>query len=276
LTRRLRVGVVQTTTGIDLARNAGTIATALQLVAGQGAAIAFTPEMSGLLDRDRERMRSRVSDEANEPTLAAARAVAVATGMWVALGSLAVHTGAKDGRLANRSFLIDGAGEIVARYDKIHLFDVDLGPGERYRESASYVPGDRAVVARTPRTKLGLSVCYDVRFPALYTVLAHGGAEVIAVPAAFTVPTGRAHWHTLLRARAIETGAFVVAAAQSDHHEDGRDTYGHSLVIDPWGEVLLDMGEGAGTAVVDLDLTAIASARARLPTLDHAREFGLP
>ncbi len=272
----MRVGVVQTITGIDPARNAGTIATSLQLVAGQGAAIAFTPEMSGLLDRDRERMRSRVSDEANEPTLAAARAVAVATGMWVALGSLAVHTDAKDGRLANRSLLIDGAGEIVARYDKIHLFDVDLGTGERYRESASYAPGDRAVVARTPWAKLGLSVCYDVRFPALYTVLAQGGADVIAVPAAFTVPTGLAHWHTLLRARAIETGAFVVAAAQSGHHEDGRDTYGHSLVVDPWGEVLLDMGEGAGTAVVDLDLTAIASARARLPTLDHAREFGPP
>jgi len=155
----VRVGVVQTTTGIDPARNVGTIATSLRIVAGQGAAIAFTPEMSGLLDRDRERMRSRVSDEANEPTLAAACAVAVATGMWVALGSLAVHTGAKDGRLANRSFLIDGAGEIVARYDKIHLFDVDLGTGERYRESASYAPGDRAVVARTPWAKLGLSVC---------------------------------------------------------------------------------------------------------------------
>jgi len=272
----VRIGLVQTTTGFDPAANAEAIGTALRLVAGRGAAIAFTPEMSGLLDRDRARMRARASDEANEPTLAAARATAIETGMWVALGSLAVQTGAADERLANRSFLIDSAGEIVARYDKIHLFDVDLGPGERYRESANYAPGDRAVVARTPWAKLGLSVCYDMRFPALYAALARGGAELIAIPAAFTLPTGRAHWHTLVRAHAIETGAFVVAAAQSGHHEDGRDTYGHSLVVDPWGEVLLDMGEDAGTALVELDMGAVASARTRLPTLEHAREFRLP
>lgn len=241
-------------------------------MAGQGAAIAFTPEMSGLLDRDRERMSAHAFSEANEPTLAVARAVTATTEMWVALGSVAVR-GDAAGRLANRSFLIDAEGAIVAHYDKIHLFDVDLGQGERYYESTGYVPSDRAVGAQTPWGGLGLSVCYDVRFPALYTALAHAGADLIAVPAAFTVPTGRAHWHTLLRARAIETGGFVIAAAQFGHHEDGRDTYGHSLVVDPWGEVLLDMGEGGGTAVIELDLAAVGAARAKLPTLQHSRAF---
>lgn len=236
--------------------------------------IAFTPEMSGLLDRDRDRILGNARTEADEPTLAASCAVAADTGMWIALGSLAVRVDGSD-RLANRSFMVDGTGAVAARYDKIHLFDVDLGPGDRYRESATYASGDRAVVAATPWGGLGLSVCYDLRFPALYAALAGAGAELVAVPAAFTVPTGRAHWHTLMRARAIETGAFVIAAAQSGHHEDGRDTYGHSLVVDPWGEVLLDMGEGAGTAVIEIDLAAVASARTRLPTAQHARAFNV-
>ena len=177
-------------------------------------------------------------------------------------------------RLANRSFLIDDAGAVRARYDKLHLFDVDLPGGERYRESASYAAGDAAVCAATPWGQLGLTICYDLRFPALYAALAQAGASMVAVPAAFTRPTGAAHWHVLLRARAIETGCFIVAAAQTGEHADGRATYGHSLVVDPWGVVLLDMGEAPGAAVCDLDLDQVAAVRERIPSLAHARPFG--
>lgn len=267
----VRVGILQTTTGIDPAANAVTVAAGLQALAADGAAIAFTPEMSGLLDRDRARLIATAVGEDDEPTLAAARRTAAATGMWVALGSLAVRTGAE--RLANRSFLLDDSGAIVARYDKIHLFDVDLGPGERYRESATFEPGDRAVVAATPWGRLGLTICYDLRFSALYRALADVEATIIAVPAAFTRPTGAAHWHALVRARAIEAGAFVVAAAQTGTHADGRETYGHSLVVGPWGDVLFDAGIGVSASVVELELEAIADARARLPTRDHRRAF---
>ena len=213
--------------------------------------------------------------EAGDEVLAAVRAASRRHGVWVELGSLAVLPDG-DGLPLNRSLLIDSAGDVVARYDKIHLFDVDLAGGERYRESAGYAPGGRAVVADTPWGRMGLSVCYDVRFPALYRALAVAGAGILSVPAAFTVPTGEAHWHVLLRARAIETGCFVVAAAQSGIHADGRATYGHSLVVDPWGEVLLDMGEGAGVATVDLDLGAVAGARGRVPALANARAFTGP
>jgi len=273
VTHALRVGVVQLASGIDPAANAAAVAQALRTAATQHAQIAFTPEMSGLLDRDRTRLLGHAHAGAGDPTLAAARTVARETGMWVQLGSLAVRAAPQAEHLVNRAFLIDGTGEIVARYDKIHLFDVDLGEGQRYRESATFAPGDRAVVAPTPWGPLALSICYDMRFPELYRALAEAAPAMIAVPAAFTRPTGEAHWHTLLRARAIETGAFVIAAAQSGQHEDGRETWGHSLVVDPWGVVLADMGEGAGVRVIEVDLDAVPRARAKLPTLAHRRRF---
>lgn len=268
----LRIGVLQTCSGIDPAANAAMLVDGIGDLAGRGAAIVFTPEMSGLLDRDRARAASRITNEDNDIVLAAVRHAAAAHGVWVQLGSLALRL-AEDGKLVNRAFLIDGGGGIVARYDKIHLFDVTLPDGETYRESAAYRAGDRAVVAATPWGGLGLTVCYDVRFPSLYSDLAQSSADLIAVPAAFTRPTGEAHWHTLLRARAIETGAFVVAAAQTGKHADGRTTFGHSLVVDPWGTVLLDLGTERGGVVVDLDLSLVTTMRARIPSLTAARPF---
>jgi deaminated glutathione amidase len=228
--------------------------------------------MSGLLDRDPERSAKSVRLEENDEVLAAARDAARKHGLWVHLGSLAVRT---EGRqLANRAFVIDPRGEVRARYDKIHLFDVDLPTGESWRESAVYKHGSEAVIVDgTPVGKLGLTICYDLRFPALFARLAEASADVIAVPAAFTVPTGLAHWEVLLRARAIEAGLFIVAAAQSGHHEDGRNTYGHSLVVDPWGEVLLDMKDGAAVAFADIDLSRITDVRSRVPALSHRRQI---
>jgi deaminated glutathione amidase len=266
----VRIALFQSTTGIDPVANAKRLVRAIEEASAGGAAMLFTPEMSGLLDRDSERAAHNVRLEENDEALAAAREAARAQGIWVHLGSLAVRT---EGRqLANRSFVIDPRGEIRARYDKIHLFDVDLPTGESWRESSVYKHGSEAVVVSgTPVGTLGLTICYDLRFPALFARLAEGGADLIAVPAAFTVPTGRAHWEVLLRARAIEAGLFVVAAAQAGHHEDGRNTYGHSLVVGPWGEVLLDMGEDPGVAFADVDLSRITDVRGRVPALSHRR-----
>jgi len=271
---RLRIGIVQTTTGIDPAAEAIALSAAISALAGQGAQMIFTPEMSGMLDKDRRRAAGNVRVEADDVVLAAVQAAAKAHKVWVHLGSLALAVGGD--LLANRGFLIDDNGEIQARYDKIHLFDVMLAGGESYRESAAYRPGEAAVVAATPWGPLGLTICYDVRFPALHRALAEAGAVMLGVPAAFTRPTGRAHWHVLLRARAIETGSFVIAAAQTGEHADGRATFGHSLVIAPWGDVLLDMGEAAGTAVLDIDLSQVDEARGRVPALAHARAFTPP
>jgi predicted amidohydrolase len=275
----LTIGLLQTTTGIDVAGSANALAAGIAGLAAQGAQLIFTPEMSGMLDRDRARAAGSVTTEASDVVLAAVRAAAAAHRVWVQLGSLALR--AADGeqeagqgspaKLVNRAFLIDDHGAISARYDKLHLFDVDLVGGERYRESATYAAGKHAVIAATPWGGLGLTICYDLRFPALYAELAHAGAALIAVPAAFTQPTGAAHWHVLLRARAIETGCFVVTAAQTGVHADGRRTYGHSLVVDPWGRVLLDMGEAPGAAVCTIDLAEVAATRARIPSLAHAR-----
>lgn len=271
----LRIGMLQMTSGIDPAANARDVAAGIAALAGDGAAIVFTPEMSGLLDRDRKRILENAALEADDATLAAARAAATEHKVWVHLGSCPVKPDRQADRLLNRGFLIDDTGAIRARYDKVHLFDVDLPTGERYRESATYLPGEAAVAADTPWGRLGLTICYDLRFARLFDALSGAGAALIAVPAAFTRPTGEAHWHTLLRARAIEAGAFVVAAAQAGEHEDGRATYGHSLVVDPWGRVLLDMGETAGHAVCDLDLAAVADTRARIPAIAHRRDVGL-
>ncbi|GAA0299855.1 carbon-nitrogen hydrolase family protein [Sphingomonas oligophenolica] len=265
----MKIALLQMTSGIDPAANARTIVDAVAAAAAGGAAMLFTPEMSGLLDRDRTRAAGSLYPETDDPVLAAVREAAAAHGIWVHLGSLAVR--GEGGKLSNRGFVIDPDGDIRARYDKLHLFDVDLPTGESWRESASYTPGEGAVVAATPVGQLGLAICYDLRFPDLFRALSDAGATILAVPAAFTQPTGAAHWHVLLRARAIEAGAFVVAAAQTGMHEDGRATYGHSLVIDPWGEILLDMGEAAGIGFADIDPARIADVRSRIPVLSHRR-----
>lgn len=264
----MRAAVLQMTSGIDPAANALTIAAAVAEAARGGAAMLFTPEMSGLVDRDRARAAAAIVGEDDDIVLAATCAAAKAHRLWVQLGSLALRTG--DG-LANRGFVIDDDGAIRARYDKLHLFDVDLPNGESWRESAAYRAGDGAVVAATPAGLLGLSICYDLRFPDLYRALSDAGATVLAVPSAFTRPTGAAHWETLLRARAIEAGAYVVAAAQAGVHADGRATHGHSLVVDPWGEVLLDLGDEAGLGFVELEPARVAEVRARIPALAHRR-----
>jgi predicted amidohydrolase len=265
----MRIALLQMTTGIDPVANALTITTAIADAAKGGAAMLFTPEMSGLLDSNRTRASDNLHPEANDPVLAAVRKAAAEQGIWVHLGSLAVR--GDDGKLANRAYVIDPEGTIRARYDKLHLFDVDLPTGESWRESATYTPGSGAVVVDTPAGQLGLAICYDMRFPDLFRALSDAGATVLAVPAAFTRPTGAAHWHILLRARAIEAAAFVVAAAQTGVHEDGRATYGHSLVIDPWGEVLLDMGEQPGLGFAEIDPARTADVRTRIPVLAHRR-----
>jgi len=264
-----RIALLQMTSGIDPAANAATLVEAIHAAKAGGAVMLVTPEMSGLLDRDRARAAANIVDEHDDPVLAAVRTAARDAGLWVHLGSLAVR-GAGE-RLANRGFVIDAAGEIAARYDKMHMFDVSLSTGEEWRESTAYSPGSRSVVVETPVGMLGLSICYDIRFPALYQALSAAGATVIAVPAAFTRPTGEAHWSTLLSARAIENAAFVVAAAQTGEHDDGRKTHGHSVAIGPWGEKLLDMGTEAGLGFAEIHGAAVGEVRARIPVIDHRR-----
>lgn len=268
----LKAGLVQTNTGLDPDRNAAVLAEAADRLAAQGAQIVFTPEMCGLLDRNTARLAAAATTEAADPALKALSDVARRRDIAISIGSLAIRDpAAAEDRLANRGFLLASDGRIAARYDKMHLFDVDLPNGDRYRESASFLSGSRVQLAELPWGRLGLTICYDLRFPQLHNALARAGAHVIAQPAAFTRPTGEAHWHVLLRARAIETGAFVVAAAQTGLHEDGRETFGHSLVVDPWGKPLLDMGTEPGIALVDLDLAQVEDTRARIPNLRHAR-----
>ncbi len=266
-----KIALLQMTSGLDPRANAETIVAAVAQAAQAGAAMLFTPEMSGLVDRDRQRAHAAVRGEADDQVLAAVQSAARMHAIWVSIGSLAVKGDWGDGRLANRGFVIDAGGGIVARYDKIHLFDVDLATGESWRESAAYVPGTDAVVVDTPLGRLGLSICYDLRFPALYGALTGNGAQLLAIPAAFTVSTGEAHWHVLQRARAIEGGCFVIAAAQTGLHEDGRQTFGHSLVVDPWGTVLLDMGTGPGLGLCEIDLDQVTAVRGRIPVLSHRR-----
>jgi predicted amidohydrolase len=265
-----RIALFQSTTGIDPAANARALEQAIAEAADGGAEMLFTPEMSGLLDRDSVRASKSIRSEDEDEVLATCREAARRHGIWLHIGSLAVLVDA--GKIANRGFVIDREGQVRARYDKLHLFDVDLPPGESWRESNVYSAGKGVVLVNgTPVGKLGLTICYDLRFPGLFARLAESDADIIAVPAAFTVPTGKAHWHVLLRARAIEAGLFVVAAAQVGRHEDGRQTFGHSLVIDPWGEVLLDMGEEPGVGFAEIDLKRISDVRARIPALNHRR-----
>ena len=265
-----RIALFQSTAGIDPARNARGLTEAIEQASAGGAEMLFTPEMTGLLDRDSSRAAKVLREQDQDQVLAAAQEAAARHRIWVHVGSLAVLV--DNGKVANRSFVIDREGSIRATYDKIHLFDVDLPTGESWRESNTYSPGSGVTLVNgTPVGKLGLTICYDLRFPGLFARLAESDADVIAVPAAFTVPTGKAHWHILLRARAIEAGLFVVAAAQVGHHEDGRTTFGHSLVIDPWGEILLDMGEEKGVGFADIDLKRISDVRSRIPALNHRR-----
>jgi deaminated glutathione amidase len=265
-----RIAVLQMTSGIDPKVNAADLVAAIGEARAEGSAMLFTPEMSGILDRDRERAAPHIVPEDMNPVLSAVREAAAENGLWVALGSLAVAR--EDGRWANRSLVVDAQGRIAARYDKIHMFDVALASGESWRESAAYAPGETVVTAETPIGRLGLTICYDIRFPALFAELGGRSCDVVTIPAAFTVPTGAAHWHVMQRARAIEGSAYIVAAAQVGEHEDGRRTYGHSLVVDPWGEVLLDMGgERPGLGFAEIDPALIAEVRGQLPSLANRR-----
>ena len=266
-----QIAILQMTSGIDPAANAACVAQAAGKAAGEGAAMLFTPEMTGLLDRDRKRAAPHIVAEADNPVLAATREAAQRHRLWIALGSLAILR--EDGRWANRSLLVTPDGAIAARYDKIHMFDVDLATGESWRESNAYAPGEEVVTVATPLGRLGLTVCYDIRFPALFEELGRQHCEAIAIPAAFTVPTGKAHWHLLQRARAVESSAWVIAAAQCGRHEDGRETFGHSLVVDPWGAVVLDMGAEPGLGFALIDPARTAEVRAQLPSLANRRKI---
>jgi predicted amidohydrolase len=278
----MRAGLVQLTVSDDPVANlAATRAQVARAVAG-GAGFVLTPECTNLLSGNRAHQRATLRHEADDPTLAALRDDAARAGIWLLIGSLGVQTGDADGRFANRSFLIAPDGSIAARYDKIHMFDVNVSETEVYRESAAYRPGARAVVVDTPFARIGMTVCYDVRFPHLYRRLAQAGAQIITVPAAFNHITGAAHWDVLLRARAIETGCFVLAPAQTGLHPEpmtggpGRRTHGHALAVAPWGEVLVDGGTEPGVSFVELDMGQVARARGRIPSLTHDRDFTGP
>ena len=276
----MRAGLVQlNVTDLPEENLPGTLALIDQAVAG-GAEFVLTPEVTNCISTDRAHQRAVLRHEEDDPTLAALRARARDHGVWLLIGSLALLTHDPDGRFANRAFLITPEGEIAARYDKIHMFDVQVSETEVYRESSGYRPGERAEVVATPFGKVGLSICYDLRFPYLYRALAKAGAEILTVPAAFNTTTGAAHWEPLLRARAIETGCFVLAPAQTGTHVErkgpGRRTYGHGLVVAPWGEVLVDAGTEPGVTFVDLDLAEVRKARGRVPSLDHDRAFAGP
>jgi deaminated glutathione amidase len=236
-----------------------------------GAGYVLTPEMTNILAAKREQLFAAVVEENVDVSLATLRDLARKLGIYIHIGSLAIKI--SNDRAANRSFLIDPKGDIAARYDKIHMFDVDLADGESYRESRNYRPGELAVLADLPWGRLGLTVCYDLRFPALYRALAEAGATMLAIPSAFTKQTGEAHWHVLMRSRAIENGSFVFAAAQGGKHENGRETYGHSLVVDPWGRIIAEGGTEPGIVMAEIDPAEVAKARARIPSLQHGRRF---
>ncbi len=275
-----RTALIQMCSSDDPAQNTAALRAALQEAARAGAVLTLTPEVSNCVSTSSAHQRQVLHLEDDDPTLKAVQEEARSLGMWVLIGSLALHSGEADGRLANRSLLIDPEGRIRARYDKIHMFDVHVSETETYRESSGFRPGKQAVLARTPFGILGLSICYDLRFPTLYRALAQAGAEVLTVPAAFSPVTGAAHWETLLRARAIETGCFVLAPAQTGRHaaSEGRTrtTFGHSMAVAPWGEVLLDMGTEPGVGLVEIDLAQVSAARARVPSLSHDRSFHPP
>lgn len=276
----LRAAILQLNASDDPVANLPVTLGYLRDAAAQGAQIILTPEVTNCVSASRSHQKEVLQAESDDITLAALRKAAQEHGIWVLIGSLALKTDDPDGRFANRSFLIDPQGQIAAHYDKIHMFDVQISETETYRESAGFRPGERAVLARTPLGALGLSICYDLRFAYLYRALAQAGAQMLAIPAAFSPLTGAAHWQTLLRARAIETGCYVLAPAQTGQHTASkgraRRSHGHAMVIAPWGEVVLDMGTEAGVGMVTLDLDKVAEARARVPALSHDRSFAGP
>ncbi len=276
----MKAAVLQLNVSDDPAANLPVTLEMLADAVAQGAEFVLTPEVTNCISTNRTHQRAVLYHETEDPTLAGLRAAAQEHGIWVLIGSLGLKTGDADGRFANRSFLIDPEGEIAARYDKIHMFDVQVTASETWCESAAYRPGDRAVLAETPFAKIGMTICYDVRFPALYQALGDAGAEILTVPSAFSPVTGAAHWHTLLRARAVETGCFVIAPAQTGTHASvenkTRDTYGHSLVVAPWGEVILDAGTTPGAYLFDLEMGQTRAARARVPSMTHKRPFTGP
>jgi deaminated glutathione amidase len=271
---RFRAGLVQMTSGPDVAANLAACSKLVRDAVAKGATYVLTPEITTLMENDRAKLFVATRPEEGNPALAHFRSLARELKIWLHVGSMGVLKNPE--KIANRAFLISPAGLVTARYDKIHMFDVDLPNGETYRESRNFAPGDTAVLADLPWGKIGITICYDMRFPGLYRALAQAGATMIAVPAAFTVPTGKAHWHTLLRARAIETQCFVFAAAQAGVHPNGRQTYGHSLIIAPWGEILAEAdGESPMVITADIDMAAVAEARSRVPSLTHDRAFSV-
>ncbi len=270
----MRIALLQITSGIDPAANTAAIVDAIGAAKRGGADMLFAPEMAALLDSNRSRSAAAIVPESDSAPLAAFREAARDARMWVHPGSFPLTAESDPERRVNRSLVIDDQGEIRARYDKIHRFDVTLASGESWRESNTYIGGTRAVALDTPWGRLGLAICYDLRFPALFDALGRAHCDMIALPSAFTVPTGREHWRVLIRARAIESACFMIAPAQTGSHEDGRTTYGHSLVVDPWGRVVLDMGEEAGLGFADIDLQLVADTRAQIPVLDHRRTIG--
>jgi predicted amidohydrolase len=271
MTSTFRVGLIQMRSAREPQVNTDVAAKLIGEAKSGGADYVLTPEMTNIMELSREKLFSTIVPEENDPSLATFRELARALGIYVHVGSLAVKV--SPDKAANRAFLIDRKGEIVARYDKIHMFDVDLANGERYRESRSYRAGDLAVVADLPWGRLGVTICYDLRFPALYRALAEAGASFLAIPSAFTKQTGEAHWHVLMRARAIENGSFVFAAAQGGKHENGRDTFGHSLVVDPWGRIIAEGGTEPGVVFAEIDPAEVSAARAKIPSLQHGRRF---
>ena len=268
--RKFRVALVQLNATDNVAENVKQCCELIQSVVAQGADFILTPEMTSLMAKNGRQLYATAVTQEHDTALKAFLARAVSCKTWLLIGSLPIL---EDGRVANRSFLINPEGQIKATYDKIHMFDVDLPDGEQYRESRTYQPGEVAVKATLPWAELGMTICYDLRFPALHRSLAQAGAEILSIPAAFTKITGEAHWHTLLRARAIENGCFVFAPAQTGRHANGRSTYGHSLIVSPWGEVLADGGEDVGVTLADIDMAEVEKARSKIPSLQHDRHF---
>lgn len=266
-----KAALVQLCSGRDVARNISAATDLIRAAAAAGADYIQTPENTQIMELEKPRLMAQLQPEAGNTAIGTFSGLARELKRWLHIGSLAVKC--DDGKIANRSFLFAPDGAIAARYDKIHMFDVDLGNGEAYRESATYQPGSKAVLAELPWGKLGMTICYDLRFPALHRALAQNGASFIAVPAAFTRITGEAHWITLLRARAIEAQCFVLAAAQGGKHENGRETFGHSVIIAPWGEILAEAGTEPGFVLAEIDLTKVAEARRKVPSLQHDRTF---
>jgi predicted amidohydrolase len=266
-----KIGLIQMRSGLEPAANIDAAAKLIAEAKAAGARYVQTPEMTNILAIQREDLFAKIFPEEHDASLASLRDLARQHAVHLHVGSLAIK--ASPDKAANRSFLIDPQGEIAARYDKIHMFDVDLGNGESYRESRNYAPGDKAVVADLPWGRLGLTICYDLRFPSLYRALADAGATYLAIPAAFTKPTGEAHWHVLMRARAIENGSYVFAAAQGGKHENGRETFGHSIVVDPWGRVVAEGGIEPGVIMAEIDPAQVAAARGKVPSLQHGRRF---